>query len=200
MDRKFLIGSGVAAVAILALIYKMKSASAGAAAPLVAGSKILLVGDSLAVGLTARMKTLAEAAGYGFASQAIVGTRSDQWAPKMDALLAQETPGLVLISLGTNDATTNKPEAQAPYFASIAASVSAGGGRLIWIGMPTLPARIAGQDVVRAIVDGVGPEVIDSRAMSFYRASDEIHSSPQGYASWADQIWADLRNRGVVGA
>lgn len=164
------------------------------------GSKILLLGDSLAVGLTARMKALSTASGYGFSSNAIVGSRTDQWSPKMDAILAAEAPNLLLVSLGTNDATTVRPEAQAIHFAAIAAAAERHGARLIWIGMPTLPARIAGQDVIRSIVNEVGPEVIETRSMVFDRASDEIHSSPQGYSSWADQIWADLAARSVVGA
>jgi lysophospholipase L1-like esterase len=197
VERKHLIGGAVMGVVLLGIIWKVKASQKQ---PLAKGSKILLIGDSLAVGLTPRMKARAEASGYSFFSSAVGGSRTDQWSPKMDALLAKEAPGLVLVSLGTNDATSSYPAGQASYIGDIVASTARSGADLVWIGMPTLPARIGGQAVIRALIAQMSPEVIDSRSMSFDRASDEVHSSPQGYSSWADQIWAEMLARGDVGS
>src|SRR3990172_5754810 len=70
------------------------------------GMRVLLIGDSLAVGTAPYFAALAKEAGVEFKSLAKVGTRIDQWASsaELKALLEKFQPELVLVSLGTNDA------------------------------------------------------------------------------------------------
>jgi len=73
--------------------------------------RVLVIGDSLAVGVTPLLRTRMQALGVGgFSGIAVGGTNILQWSDNnynegkaMEAALAEFRPTLVLISLGTND-------------------------------------------------------------------------------------------------
>lgn len=178
-----------AAVAVVGILVLLTSRAVGKQGP----RRVLLVGDSLAVGLAPNLQRLASFAGDSFAAEATTGTRSDQWAPKMPSLLTKYDPTLVLISLGTNDANMSDPTQNRGYVRSIVEAVRASGARLVWILPPTLPPKLKAQPVRDMIVD-TGIETYDSYLIQIPRAGDGIHPTPSGYSSWASAIWSFINS------
>lgn len=190
----YLFGGVAAAVGLL-----VASQAFGGARAAPKGSKILLLGDSLAVGLAPRLKQLAEGAGYAFVGAGVSGSTSSQWEDRVPTLLASERPSLVLVSLGTNDGAGDTSKADL-HIGNIAHLVSAGAPTFVWILPPSMPSRLD-MEPVRASVSQYAKNVIDSRAMSFpvgSRAADGIHFDARGYASWAEQGWQKLLDMGLV--
>ncbi len=177
--------------------------------------KIVLIGDSLAVGLSKfGLGARAQAAGYPFAAHAVGGTRAADWAPKLYGILKEEglddTPGivkenaLVLVSLGTNDSgpdwSGNRPAAVGQAMQDIIKVVRGiYKADLIWIGMPPLPyQKLPNQDRIRSLISQLQTDSIDSSKMTIQKSSDMIHPTPDGYNQWAEQLWKELQRRGQV--
>lgn len=201
MDRRWLYAGLLAAAGVgIARVLKKPKLVPGE-------SRILLVGDSLAVGLSTPLKALATDQRIGFNAVAQVGTRIDQWGGKgtpqsaqLDAALDATQPTLVLVSLGTNDeyiTMGNPPERQAPYLKALIEKIERYvhkgdyglGAELIWIGPPTLPKK--GTNGIRALLAATIPQArfFDSQRLSIPRAPDNLHSTPKGYAGWAGALW-----------
>jgi len=177
-----------AALLLLLLVGSGQSRAAGGRP-----QRVLVIGDSLAVGLGPRLKALAMADGASYVGvEAKGGTSAAQWDSKISSLLQSHRPDLVLVSLGTNDAAMSDPTVSAARIQRIVDTVRASGARLVWIGMPTLPERLKA-DLVRQIIQKTGVEYLDSRGFSFERTSDGIHATPAGYAAWAQAIWSYVR-------
>lgn len=176
----------VALVALYALLRKK---------PISSGSTILVVGDSLGVGMSPELERLAKKSGYHLVSRAIVGSRIDQWASYIGRGLQDVRPALVIVSLGTNDSAMNEAAARAqkPYLDRLLVSLSP--IRHVWILPPKLPASLASRDIVRAMIAAATSDTIDAETMTFERAPDGIHATLEGYKSWARQVWSQLFSR-----
>jgi len=156
--------------------------------------RVLLLGDSLAQGLSRPMSQLAEADGIWFVGDGRVSTRLDQW---LDGGWAQEAisqyrPTLVIVSLGTNDgAAPSLMPAFAGRAASFVAMAQAMGAKVLWVVPPTMPARI---DVatVRASVEQSGAAIFDSSEIDVERGPDQIHPTIAGNSAWASAIWRTI--------
>lgn len=164
---------------------------------LVAGMKILLIGDSLAQGLGPLLKKHAEAEGMSFRSMAKESTRIDQWAtnPAVDAMLAEYQPDVVFVSLGTNDEYMGGAavKQQTPYLEKLLGKLGADGRRVVWIGPPSLPKPTNG--IVPLISSRVpSGEYYHSDTLTLPRISDKIHPTSAGYVLWADAFWQWLRS------
>lgn len=174
------------------------------------GDRILLVGDSLAVGLSTPLAALAKDHGIAFQAIAIVGTRIDQWAQSADltAQLQSFQPTIVLISLGTNDAYmipssgVTIGQRQAPYMEALLSKIEMAGPRaVVWIEPPTLPDAAVSLTSVRQLIEAQHsidlPKHLKPRVSLFMsqrltispRAPDGIHPVVSGYAYWAGKIW-----------
>jgi lysophospholipase L1-like esterase len=159
-------------------------------------SRVLLIGDSLAVGLAPPMRSLAAESNVEFFSLAKEGTRIDQWASgswsaQLDAALASFAPTLVLVSLGTNDEYMmgDAVTRQAPFLEALLAKLRDAGAEVVWIGPPTLPKPTNG--IVAMLVAAIpDTNYFPSSSLAIPRASDGIHSTPRGYAGWAGSIWS----------
>lgn len=153
------------------------------------GDRVLLLGDSLAVGLTPRLGKLAGAGGFEFGSAAKTGSTMQYWLHAATEPLAVAQPTLVLVSLGTNDAVTSQPLAELrAQRDALVRKLQAAGARVLWVGPPQLPARARPE--VRAMLEE-WPAYFHSEDLPIPQ-HDEIHSTPEGYADWADAIWASL--------
>lgn len=160
-------------------------------------TRLLLLGDSLAVGLIPYIKCLASEQKVAFDGLAVVGTRIDQWAgsQKLVSHLASFQPTLVLVSLGTNDSYM-RPDAakrQAPYLETLLSKIAATQPELGWIGPPTLPQTSIGKPdpALRAMLQARIPAAdwFSSSALSIPRGPDGLHPTARGYAGWAGAIW-----------
>jgi lysophospholipase L1-like esterase len=163
------------------------------------GLRVLLIGDSLAVGTAPHYGALAKEAGVNFRSLAIVGTRIDQWANSADLAKAiQEfNPQLVLISLGTNDAFM-RGDVIAKQHAALDKLIALLGDRdIVWIGPPTLPNPPT-PGMVTMIQEAAGSTLapryhyFHSERLSIPRGPDGIHPTVRGYAGWAGAVWHGL--------
>jgi lysophospholipase L1-like esterase len=179
-----LIGAGIGLVAVATRRPKLS-----------ANSRVLLFGDSLAVGLNPQFKQLADEAGVAaYTGKGVVGSRINQWSQDswldgwLDETLASFQPNLILVSLGTNDEATSPGavDREAPNFAALLDKLHATGAEIVWIGHPTLPFPTQGiSDMIRANV----PYYFESEKLDIPRSPDHLHPNAAGYAGWAGAIW-----------
>lgn len=155
------------------------------------GKKVLLVGDSLAVGLTGRMRERAGKAGTSvFASDAENSTMITQWAPhRFPANVTSQKYDFVLVSLGTNDATRQDIGPVKSALDKIVVDAAASGAKLVWLGPPALPSRIPNAEAMRQMIRDTGVMYYPTDRQSFARSSDGVHFTPKGYSDWADAVW-----------
>jgi lysophospholipase L1-like esterase len=157
-----------------------------------ANDRLLLVGDSLSLGLAPHLQALARDAKLPFLALGQNSTTIDHWTrdARLTEALAQFKPTHVLIVLGTNDAFTSQPlktvEAQVRKLLD---KIQAAGATPLWVTPPKLPPK-ARQDVLQ-LLDASTPNRFQSRDLALPQP-DGIHSTPRGYAGWAGAIWAWL--------
>lgn len=154
-------------------------------------TRVLLVGDSMAQGLTAPMK---EQSTTAFSALAKPGTRIDQWlsSAQLKSTLASYKPTLVIIVLGTNDAYSNANQAQ--WIDPFVAKLRAAGADVVWVGPPSLPNPYSGMPVHTGFLQTLAqkaPRYFHSETLSLPRA-DTLHPTQAGFQTWAKAIWATL--------
>lgn len=167
-----------------------------------ASDRVLLIGDSLAVGLTVPFGSLARDHGIAFQPLATVGTRIDQWASSAELAQALATfkPTVIIVSLGTNDAYMKGPpdpgQRQAPYLDKLLALLEQAAPRaIVWLQPPTLPPAAPSIASIRALVDTARRRtrtpvfVFQSQRLTLPRGPDGIHPVASGYAHWAGALW-----------
>jgi lysophospholipase L1-like esterase len=191
-DKKTWLYTGLALVAGVGLVSMLSAPSTAEAASksgVAAPKRMLLVGDSLAVGLGAPLKKLAADKGIGVAYDGKVGTTSSAWAsgPSLPADLQKDKFDVVLVSLGTNDMPTGwGAEQVASYMATIVGKIQQSGARAVWIAPPRM--RTLREDAVRQAIASLGVPVFPSDALDIPRGGDSIHPTATGYAGWAGAI------------
>lgn len=160
--------------------------------------RVLLVGDSLAVGLTAPLKTLAHRAGVEVGARARNSTTIDEWARGVELAegLAQVAPTITAICLGTNDMRTTGIEAKRPHIRAIVDQVLGAGSAVAWVEPPE-PMPFPDPGVRALLVDELARRhvrLLRSEGMDLERAPDRIHLTGRGYAAWAAEIadWLPL--------
>ena len=189
MRKDLAIGLGAAGIAVLAMLGTKRSSTVTIQKPL----RILLIGDSLAVGLKNPLAALTRAAGIPFEGHGTVNTRIDQWAtnPDLPGYLANFRPTLTLVSLGTNDEKvgTGYAAKEAPKLRALLDQLRAAGSDVLWIGPPSLPfPRHGVSDMVRSLA----PHYFQSETLVIPRISDNLHPTADGYADWARMIWSTI--------
>lgn len=161
-------------------------------------SRVLLVGDSLAVGLAPYLSVLSGPRRVAFESTAAVGTRIDQWSNNaaLRQRLASFRPTLVLVSLGTNDAYmmggAATAEQQRAKLRELLMMIKAAGADYVWVGPPLLPA--AKNPAVLSMIRDEVPmtHYYHSERLELPRGPDGLHPTLKGYAGWAGLIWTHL--------
>ena len=190
------LAGGVGAACIVSVVHK----------PLIkAGDRLLLVGDSLSVGLAVPLRALAKEARYEFAHLGKVGSVTNLWAGEgqeggqFSALLRSYRPTVVLVSLGTNDEWIPKynPGAnvlrqQQPQLDRLVAKIRAAGAVPLWIGPPlhNYPPAADFRAYIRKLVGN--DHYFHSERYSIPRnpPPDTVpHPTVKGYAAWAGAVW-----------
>jgi lysophospholipase L1-like esterase len=162
-------------------------------------SRILLVGDSMGVGLAPQLRAMADEAGLPFAALAVEGTTISDWAglrptQNHEALMATLDafrPTLILVALGTNDEYLSAASLEAErddVFALLDQLEQY--GQVAWIGVPSLP-KTESNGAVELIAETEVP-YFPSERLEIPRAPDALHPTVAGYGSWAGMIWAWL--------
>ena len=154
-------------------------------------AEVLLVGDSLAVGLDAPLRALERERGVVLRTEAVVGTSALYWRPRLRAILAAYKPRRLLVSLGTNDATASDRKRVVEAFRGICDEASAAGVPLAWVAPLPMPPRL--RDGLAVVRDAFACALaIDVDAAAVERARDGIHATAAGYATWARLLAARL--------
>jgi lysophospholipase L1-like esterase len=158
-------------------------------------TRILLVGDSLAVGMNPHFKELATGEGVPYVSLAKEGTRIDQWnqSAQLVLLLDKFQPSIVLVSLGTNDAySAITPESQLEAMGELLEKLESVGAEVVWIGAPALPETYYGRHPSEDMLEAIrseAPYYFDSHKLEIPRGPDNLHPTSGGYGGWAGAIW-----------
>lgn len=161
------------------------------------GSIVLLVGDSLGVGISSRFKELASQCGYRPVTHVIVGTNVFQWIEWIKKDMIEHKPGLVLVVLGTNDAAQLSLVKKQDSYRRLVGLL--GDARYLWI-LPhgISPARVPQIDATRAFIKESVENYFDSTMIQVPLAPDKVHSSPTGYKLWMESIWERLKTDAII--
>lgn len=165
------------------------------------GSSVVLIGDSLAVGMSSTFEELAKNNGYSPTTHAALGTRVDQWNKKIVTILELHHPKLVLISLGTNEILMGSPwiRQHSADYKSLVTTIESFGCKAVWISPPNLDEAIflhAAES--RFAILNASSFVFDSQKIAIPRAKDGVHSSPGGYKTWMNAVWKWLADEHIV--
>lgn len=167
---------------------------------------VLMIGDSLGVGLASAMKKFFTVPFHSAAQQS---TTIDQWGETdhinvlMQASgLAQRKPSLVLVSLGTNDiAGGGDANPKRAAVREIVRLVREAGSKVAWIAPPTLPPTLPAGFGVRAVLAqelaALAVPMFESDQIVIPRGGDHLHPTGEGYESWAVAIVAWLWAQGL---
>lgn len=166
------------------------------------GSTVMLIGDSLGVGLGPEFRKLAKASGYKPISHSIGGTTAIQWIPWLKQDLIAHHPSLVVISLGTNDAGANIEWVRQhnTVYARLVKEATDAGAKVVWVGPPKLSERkLPHAGEIRDLIRGsINTFYYESQDLDFPQADDKIHSTPVGYKLWMDVVWEWMAKRNIV--
>lgn len=193
------IAAGLAAAGALLLVQKTSAAKTQRSLPrLTASSRVLLIGDSLAVGLKSPLSVLASADGLAFRGAGIGGTHIGSWTGGHLSNALAFNPTLVLVSLGTNDAYMMVDDVwarQEPKLRMLLEKIRAQGAEIVWIGPPSLPDPYGRKSVDQNFLVQLrahAPNYMDSTGLDLPRA-DRLHPTGAGYQQWASEIWNAIR-------
>ena len=164
------------------------------------GSRIVILGDSLAEGMAAPFHKLAKKNGYIPVISALHGTRIDYWSSRIEGVMVNSRPKLVVVSLGTNDSGLSNPESQRIHVKKIRTTVEKYGGRILWLSPMKLPARFRGQDGIRKIIqEELSPQdVLASTDLKLEMIKDGVHLTGKGYENWIKIVWNRLVSEGYL--
>jgi hypothetical protein len=164
------------------------------------GSTVLLLGDSLAVGMSREFEHKSRTAGYIPVTTAVVGTTTFQWIRKIDDVLVTYRPSLVVVSLGTNDAVTYESIARNPdVYEAFVRRARAQGAVVVWVGPPAISEqRIRHIEDTKKIIRNSVPIYYDSSSLDIV-LTDGIHTTSKGYEKWMDEVWNWMIDRSIIG-
>lgn len=155
-----------------------------------AGTRVLLLGDSLAVGMDQPMQSLAAQCGVAFLGQAKVGTSVTQWSKEswIGPALDLARPNVVLVSLGANDFGRNDAANVQASTSSLVSRIRSYGARVFWMAPPTMPFedKVGAEAAWKA---AVGSDWFDAAVLDIPRSPDRIHPTGAGYRTMAGAFW-----------
>lgn len=164
------------------------------------GEKLLLAGDSLAVGMSGEFVRIAKQQGYVPVTHALVGTNTTQWIKWIKKDIEVHSPRMIILSLGTNDAMIiDRIKKFDNIYQNIQDTVENSGAILVWIGPPKLPKdRVPHAGEIRSFLLPTIHNYFDSESLNIPRGADKIHSTPLGYNAWMKEVWSWMVQKSLV--
>lgn len=153
------------------------------------GSTVMLVGDSLAVGLGSHFHSILKKENYKTISYSKSGTTTAHWSRRIEGLLKTHSPKLVLVSLGTNDSyDVGKSQPTEDMYRRMSETITKSGAVLVWIGPPDIKRnKIVKIDDIRTMITNTIPLYFHSEKERI-PLIDGIHTTGLGYYSWMKSI------------
>lgn len=174
------------------------SAEASAPAPPPAGTplppiprntSVLHIGDSFALaGFAQALKPRMKALGVRYEVRAETSSYTTSWAGKMELIVQNTQPDLVIINLGANEVANTDPPAHAYAVRNIVKAI--GGRPCVWVSPPLWRKDTGMIDVIRT--NSAPCRFFDSDRLvtqPIPRQPDRIHPSEKGGAIWAEAFW-----------
>jgi len=163
--------------------------------PIPPGTVVLHIGDSFALaGFAKALKPRLKALGVRYEVRAETSSFTTTWSGKMERLVADTQPDLVIINLGANEVANVDPPAHAPAIRRIIASI--GGRPCVWVSAPSWRKDTGIGEVIRR--NSAPCRYFDSDKLvtqPIPRQSDHIHPTDEGGALWADAFWGWLQDQ-----
>lgn len=159
-----------------------------------AAASVLHVGDStlgFTQGLALEMSTRFETIGvrYDAHTDASAGLHSFATSRKLEELVRQKSPDVVLLTLGMNNLTALHAE---QYEADVRSIVEQVGGRPCWWVGP-LSINRPDNGLIALLARTTAPcGWTSSYELVIERQPDAIHPTQRGASKWADEIWTAL--------
>ena len=202
---------------ILALAAAALSAACGREAKLpalAAGARVLAFGDSVTYGTGAGEgedwpTLLAQATGWDIVNAGIPGDTAQAGRHRLQALLDEFAPELVLVEIGGNDFLRRRTEAEVKEdLRGIVRLARASGAQAVLVGVPSPSlsgaaiGRLSDSSIYAALAGEEGlplvPDVFADVLSKAELRADRIHPNAQGYRRMADGIHARLREIGLA--
>ncbi|WP_437718386.1 SGNH/GDSL hydrolase family protein [Sorangium sp. So ce448] len=153
---------------------------------------VLHVGDSFAVaGFAQALRPRMQEHRVRYAVKAETSSYTVTWASRMELLVANYQPDLVIISLGANEVENVNPPAHAGAIRRIVKAI--GGRPCVWVSPPLWRKDTGIIDVIRT--NSAPCRFFDSDALvpgPLPRQKDKIHPNEVGGARWAEAFWGWL--------
>ncbi|WP_437291273.1 SGNH/GDSL hydrolase family protein [Sorangium sp. So ce406] len=153
---------------------------------------VLHIGDSFALaGFAQALKPRMQALRVRYAVKAETSSYTVTWASRMELLVANYQPDLVIISLGANEVENVNPPAHAGAVRRIVKAI--GDRPCVWVSPPLWRKDTGIIDVIRT--NSAPCRFFDSDALvpgPLPRKKDKIHPNEEGGARWADVFWSWL--------
>lgn len=164
------------------------------------GASVMLVGDSLAVGMESKFISLSRRGGYVPVSHVVTGTSIFQWAKWIKADLEKNKPELVIVSLGTNDAIIYDKVRQYPgLYREFTKIVEDSGAILVWLGPPDISRnRIPHIEETRGLIRKSTTNFFSSEKVEKPSGGDGIHSTIFGYNKWMESAWNWMIDQNIL--
>ena len=164
------------------------------------GATVMLIGDSLAVGMEGKFISLARKNGYVPVTHAVNGTSIFQWMKWIKSDLEKNRPELVVVSLGTNDAIIyDRMRKHANMYAEFTKIVEDSGAVLVWLGPPDISKkRIPKIEEARDIIRRSTTNYFDSEKIERPSGGDGVHPTMAGYVRWMGAAWDWMVDRNIL--
>jgi hypothetical protein len=163
------------------------------APPIPKGTAVLHIGDSFALaGFVQSLKPRMQALGTRYEVKAETSSFTTTWASKMNLLVSNTQPDLVIINLGANEVSNTDPPAHAGAVRRIVQAI--GDRPCVWVSPPLWRKDTGIIDVIRQ--NSAPCRFFDSDTLvkkPIPRQSDRIHPNDEGGAIWAEAFWIWLQ-------
>jgi hypothetical protein len=163
--------------------------------PIPPNTVVLGIGDSfLLAGFAQALKPKLKELGVRYEVKSEQSSFTVSWASKMELLVQNTQPDLVIINLGANEMSNTDPPAHAPAVRRIVKSV--GDRPCVWVSPPSWRKDTGILDVIRE--NSAPCRFVDSDEHvkePIPRQSDKIHPNPEGGAIWAGAFWKWLHEQ-----
>jgi len=152
---------------------------------------VLLLGDSLAVGLDVPLSANLADGGIVLETRAETGSTAMRWRGVVTGLLVDVRPDLLLVSLGTNDCVRNDIDVCRRFggnMRQIQRHAEAVGVRVVVL----VPSWVEWAPRIRGHL--IGMTLLEAPAVELQ--GDGVHPTAAGYREWARSIGAALKGKG----